>query len=610
LSLDRKAGGADEELSWQAVLLYEWHAPHGPRVASYCPCLATAAAALWSVDTASTEGIRPGMPLAEATALIGARGQGRGAREEKIARASIAREQETHCLRPPVSSFQPALEMADPLADQVALEELAQWCQRYSPTVGLEECPRPESLLLDVTGLEAVFGDEAALARRVVRQLARRGITARVAIADTPSAAWAMAHFAPLEARVWRLETGGYESDFPPASGLQPPACNDEAILRALSVPVIVPAGQTMAALGSLSVEALRLPDETCALLAEVGLRRIEQLSALPRSTLPARFGAEVLEKLDRAAGAAPEAIVARSVPAESEFEHLLEHPTGRRETIELVLSQLITCACESLALQRRGLLRFECRFESEDRSSVGFVVGLYRASAAQRHVAELANLKSERLRFRKEVSAVRLLVLASDRLEMWQQALFEIDDSTGCHAPRELAALVDRLSNRLSSRAVLHPRLFASALPEFACQYQPLASLASSSKTKQPGGTGVSPVQTRFSKAKHWRDASGTHVSDTQAWSSGDRPLYLEPRPVPLTVLSVVPDGPPMQFRLAGRDHRTSRAWGPERIETRWWRSRCVRRDYYQVETGQGQRFWLFRHLNTGQWFLHGEFA
>jgi protein ImuB len=48
---------------------------------------------------------------------------------------------------------------------------------------------------------------------------------------------------------------------------------------------------------------------------------------------------------------------------------------------------------------------------------------------------------------------------------------------------------------------------------------------------------------------------------------------------------------------------------WGPERIETAWWRGRSVRRDYYRVETAEGSRYWLFRRLTDGQWFLHGEF-
>jgi len=33
------------------------------------------------------------------------------------------------------------------------------------------------------------------------------------------------------------------------------------------------------------------------------------------------------------------------------------------------------------------------------------------------------------------------------------------------------------------------------------------------------------------------------------------------------------------------------------------------VGRDYYQVETACGNRFWLFRRLSDGRWFLHGTF-
>jgi protein ImuB len=83
-----------------------------------------------------------------------------------------------------------------------------------------------------------------------------------------------------------------------------------------------------------------------------------------------------------------------------------------------------------------------------------------------------------------------------------------------------------------------------------------------------------------------------------------------LRARPLRLPVMSIAPEGPPVRFRLAGRDHRIARVWGPERIETGWWRGRCVRRDYYQVETGGGERFWLFRELGSGAWFLHGDFA
>jgi protein ImuB len=51
------------------------------------------------------------------------------------------------------------------------------------------------------------------------------------------------------------------------------------------------------------------------------------------------------------------------------------------------------------------------------------------------------------------------------------------------------------------------------------------------------------------------------------------------------------------------------AQTWGPERIETGWWRGQAVGRDYYRVETTDGRRFWIFRNLEDNRWFLHGVF-
>jgi protein ImuB len=81
-------------------------------------------------------------------------------------------------------------------------------------------------------------------------------------------------------------------------------------------------------------------------------------------------------------------------------------------------------------------------------------------------------------------------------------------------------------------------------------------------------------------------------------------------PRPLLLEAVSVVPDGPPVRFRHGSQTHEVAKAHGPERIETAWWRGPTVRRDYYVVETKTGARYWLFRRLRGGGWFLHGMFG
>jgi protein ImuB len=92
-------------------------------------------------------------------------------------------------------------------------------------------------------------------------------------------------------------------------------------------------------------------------------------------------------------------------------------------------------------------------------------------------------------------------------------------------------------------------------------------------------------------------------------AWDSPPRPLRLVRQPVPVAATFLLPDGPPVRFLLRGQEHRIAHAWGPERIETAWWRGPMIARDYYRVETAAGQRYWLFRRLDDGRWFVHGAF-
>ncbi|MHB1035572.1 MAG: Y-family DNA polymerase [Pirellulales bacterium] len=443
-----------------------------------------------------------------------------------------------------------ATEPSDGYAHRAALERLAEWCQRFSPTVGLEEADWPESLLLDITGLAPLFGGEEALAQRVVREFGRRGLAVRVAVADTIGAAWAIAHY---EERGRGSGVGGREY-------------------------FIVPAGKTSAALGPLPIEALRLPPETAELLRELGVERIEQLESLPRRELPSRFGPRLVERLDQATGRAAEVVIAHQPPPEMEASWSLEYPTYRREMIEFLCEQLIGRLARVLEKHREGATQLECQLDCLSGEPARISVGLFRPSASPRHLAELVQMQLERLALSSPVSALRVWVSAAGPLEYRQREIFVSNSKQD--APRQLAGLVDRLTSRLGRPAVARARLLPDAQPDCAYRYEPLVG------TKPKRSRKASPVA-----------------------GSGQRPLRLYARPLPLAVVSVVPDGPPIRFCLDGREHRIARVWGPERIETGWWRNRSARRDYYRVETTPGCRFWLFRRLVDGQWFLHGEF-
>ena len=388
------------------------------------------------------------------------------------------------------------MEQHDAQADRTALEQLANWCDQFSPIVGVEF----DSLLLDITGLP--FDTE-----QVTKAIGERGFEARLAVAETVGAAWASAHY---------------------------------------SEPLLV--------------AALRLPSDTVALLNELGIHRIVELQALPRDRLAGRFPL-VIQRLDQFTGILPEPITAHRQSPEIVIERDLDYPLDRHEMVESVLTQLVEQIAAELASRQQGAIRVEFVLRCQPTES-RIVVSLFRASASPKYLLELLLLQLGSLP--GPLVAVCAAVLISAPLETRQRELF--DD----HHDRQwqLASFVDRISCRSPAlRAVL----VADAQPEHAFRYESIAG-----RKRRPS------KQPKLSK----------------------RPMLVEPRP--MLIEAIVAGGAPAQFRFQGEQYRTTRSWGPERIQTGWWRNGYIRRDYYRVQTDRGC-YWLFRA--QGKWFLHGVF-
>jgi protein ImuB len=491
------------------------------------------------------------------------------------------------------------------LTDREALLRLVPWCEQFSPTVGLEASPAPECLLLDVTGLARLFGGEAALVEHVAREFRRGGLTVRLALADTLGAAWAVAHYGIAEfadvAEVARIQGARILGTGPAMTS---------RILASSATPTsaaILPPGHGLAALASLPVEALRLTPETVAMLRELGLTQIGPLTSLERAALATRFGAELLLRLDQAAGEVAELFQFHHPPPEAQAAWTFESPTDRHDLIDWALARLVERVVAQLA-QRRGVQQLECRLRGQTTARAQFSIGLFRPSATPRHLEELIKLRLERQTLTEPVAGLELLVTATAVLEERQQELFAgagptaqaCRKDTGVGDSRALALLIDRLSNRLGRAAVVRARRLPDAQPEFAWRYEAVITSA------ERGARNAE----RKNKRRASRSIEIAPRSALRAPSLAlSRPLRLFPQPFPLDVVSVVPDGPPLVFTWGGRERRIERTWGPERIQTGWWRARGVGRDYYRVETSLGHWFWLFRQLADGRWFLHGVF-
>jgi protein ImuB len=437
-------------------------------------------------------------------------------------------------------------------ADSSALDDrreaIAECCGRCTPIVGFEPTDR-QSMLLDITGLAHLFGGEAAMIEAVVGDLTQLGFAVRTAVADTIGAAWAAVHYCVLPT--------------------DKPICHFESSIF----------------LHSLPIESLRLSPDTLRLLHDLGLTRVGQLEAIPREEFLSRFGPGLLRRMDQAFGRLDEPLPACSLSPKFAVRWSVEYPTARRETIAAGIERMIARVAAMLARCNRGALRLDCRLELESDGQTPNVrglplsVGLFQPTADAKRLFELVELQLERLRIGSPVMAVHVAASLTSSLKPRKQAtLFELDDDS--RQPRLLASLIERLASRLGTKAVVGVRLRPEAQPEFSWHYDPLVGVRRRRNVVKQLPAELPP-----------------------------RPLRLLSRPAALAVTSIAPDGPLLRFHFNGEEHAVTRSWGPERIETGWWRGHPIGRDYFRIETVAANRYWLFRRLRDGKWFLHGTF-
>jgi protein ImuB len=469
-------------------------------------------------------------------------------------------------------AMHPSLETIeeDAEADGALLEDIADWCLRYTPLV---TCDAPDGLLLDISGCAHLYGGERELVADLGRRVARAGFAYRIAIAGTIGAAWAAAHHGQ-------------------------PAAYDNGGERDLLMP--------------LPLAALRIAPAAAASLGRVGLKRIGDIIDLPRAPLTARFGGELLRQLDRALGAEHEPLNPRLPVAPYIAEQRFHEPIAREEDVLGTVEKL--AARLGAALERRGdgARRIELILFRTDGALRHIAVGCARplrdAHDIRALFAERLNVLADEIDPGFGFDMARLSVVVAESAPPEQIGIGAEEDVS------ELVRLADRLSARLGVSRVRRPVALDSHIPE-------LAAVTVAAQTANGDMQG---------QALGW-DAFRRHRAEAEL---APRPLRLLTQPEPIEALAEVPDGPPLRFKWRRALHDVIAAEGPERIEGAWWSEQNgpaenLARDYFRVEDKSGLRFWLFRAglyrdltredvaldaqfgaPATPAWFLHGTFA
>jgi protein ImuB len=333
----------------------------------------------------------------------------------------------------------------DPAREAKSLEALARWMMRFTPVVALPVGARlvspssrsdegdtsvvpteeGDALYLDLTGCERVFGGLHNIVRQVTDALSRMRLSAGVAVAPTPGAAWAIASFG------------------------QPGK--------------IVPQEQLVAELSPLPVAALRLSDEILRSLHHLGLETVGHVMKLSRNALPARFGPTLLMRLDQGLGQFAEPLVPlrHFVPVEASMEF-----DGVVESLEaswIVFKELLRPIVVDLLKRGCGARQIEVEFRRAYSSKVTKTILLSRASRNPVNLFDLLRLAMETLECDIEFIGITIRVPHFERVSE-DQSTYTEDDSAGRAG---LDHLVARLCAKLGEVAIVQPKLIESHVPE-----------------------------------------------------------------------------------------------------------------------------------------------
>ena len=310
-------------------------------------------------------------------------------------------------------------------------------------------------------------------------------------------------------------------------------------------------------ALGQLPVERAGLSREVAQALSRMGLRTLRQVYALPRDAIVRRFPPPVLDHLDCLRGALAPPLPAYRPPdrfaARLEFEYEVESS----QALLFPLRRLTADLAAYLAGRDGGVQRFGLVLEHERMPDSEITVGLLAPERDAAMLFELARGRIEQVRVPAAVRAMQLLVHELPPFVPAANDLFDARAQQAVPWPQ----LRERLRARLGDASVRGIGWRADHRPERVVEGAPIAA-------------------------------------GTPSPSYVPRPGWLLQQAVPL------------------RDHHVRVLAGPERIESGWWDDGDIRRDYYLVETSQGQRAWVYCEAGEpGPQFdealmLHGWFA
>lgn len=492
----------------------------------------------------------------------------------------------------------------EPAADD--LLALGWWALRFTPRVALPQ--QAQAVLLEVSASERLFGGWRQL---VSRLLGPERPLERIELARAPTALLALA----------RLQAG-------PAAGRDP---------------------------DQLPLHTLAEAQPHLATLERIGCRTWGDLRALPRGGVVRRFGAALLDALDRAYGLRPEVYPWLMPPEVFDLSLELQAQVESAPALLFAARRLLERFRCWLQARQQGVLAFELGWQMDARrDAVASGALCIRTAVPTLDMAHLQRLLSEHLErttLPAPVLYLRLRSIETAALPAASASLLPDAQRMG----DDLTHLLERLAARLGPDQVLQAVACADHRPEQMQAWVPAAAAGGSGHGgPRAAGKGADP---RGIGTRHAPPAAGRRRAALAqpALDAADAlyPTWLLAAPLRLAVHQ---DRPLYQGPL-------TLLAGPQRLEAAWWDvagegasrppatrpgaaaassgARATRstpdgpnpagsgalqpgglalRDYFLARSAHAGLLWIYRERLTvagpdggrsaGQWYLHGVFG
>ena len=406
-------------------------------------------------------------------------------------------------------------------------------------------------ILLDVTGVERLFGSTAGAAAALTRRAERVGFEVGVGIADGPSTARIAALAAPRS-----------------GDAIVVPPGEDADWLAQLPLVAIAPVAEER---GWRGRPAWR---EIFPAMRRVGIHRVGDLARLPLEEVSTRFGHVGARIWRIASGCDPAAILPDPAPLDVSEGVELEYGIESLEALVFVVRGLLDRSMARLQVRSLACKGLDLHLSLENGAKMQIAVNVLAPTRDVKTLTMLTRATVERTPLRAPIHAVRIVAFP-DRARPAQLDLFRAPSPS----PERLATTLAHLG------ALCGPGRVGRPIPP---------------NGHRPDEMALAP----FEPPETTRETSVEHRS--APWDAPALALRAIRPALPAEVFCE--SGAIAYVRARGLAGRTVVSSGPWRIETEWWTDAPCRRDYYDVQLSDGGIYRLYRDLtSTGSWYVDG---